>query len=979
MRLQGKFNQYLRQKIAVAKIYRMIKNNLEAKKLDALNKLCDAIPKLSDFSERSKKFLTDKLPREEGPSDLYEIFNSYLADKTPKQHITRESIDKAFAAKKIVSAVNSLVHNSRAKFDAFSALKQLIFMKKQEKSFSLDISIPYVKSMNSKTDTKDELLKEKFTNAVKKLSDLIFQRKESAFYQLKTQAALPNTPKSSSGVGTPRNSYKARFSNFFESRRARKMKSQDEETPRGDSVDNSFGSIKSQDNNPEHDTINLDSSGGGVEPIRASSTTPAAFPTRLSSFSPFRAQSELSAGNHDRKSSLPSKFNGKTNKRVNLTIESEGTEERSERDSMIVERLSKLNKIVLGQAASFKDKKVEKYLRYEHTCYQIVRIFKGALKRELYYSFENLKNLGKYDPQTQKRMVRIINQWKGQTERKIHKYFLLWRDNAKKRQLSLNILRKLVSVLTSRRNGTIEKAFLKIQLCAVAAGIQPQTHAQASSKRNVAKRRTSARKIDAMEATCFALIIEKLVRLHRSTELAHGFRAMQSLWKSSNSMRDKSKIADGAVRIRKVIAKIAYKPCFKKFKRVFLEAVSEDSEPGSNLPSPRKIEKSFKESQYFEGKTANVNELGLSGGKVIHKDDKRGLNGSLAHETPMKKTQMKSNSINESNKRETEQPRNNFDSNNFQINKRNSLLEKGKALNLKHDGRIWKKEIKYSDVEEKFERENNRLSAIKNYYPSNEEISEGIAEQIECLRIENQRSTYSTEEEWSDQTKAELEFINHENEILREQLEKRGRAKVPSNPLLVNNYFSNHIERLGFGHEQDQGHESEALMQYTSIRNGDKGSSAAEKRLNEANVKDVRYTEEGEINVQREEIPKVSYSYKNESARGIIQKHHQLSRRRLESLEKFLQLITIKLNNSKKQALKALKAFSNVKLRETQQNNSEKLQMFNPHQRSDSQDQALHHQNEKIQVNLVASLNILIFEIKISPFTKFHKKEREVA
>lgn len=61
------------------------------------------------------------------------------------------------------------------------------------------------------------------------------------------------------------------------------------------------------------------------------------------------------------------------------------------RDTEIKERLSKISKI-LNNPASFTQRKIEKYLRFEHSLFQIIRIWHGFERRVLLHAFESIQH-----------------------------------------------------------------------------------------------------------------------------------------------------------------------------------------------------------------------------------------------------------------------------------------------------------------------------------------------------------------------------------------------------------------------------------------------------------------------------------------------------------------------------------------------------------------------------------------------------------
>ena len=198
----------------------------------------------------------------------------------------------------------------------------------------------------------------------------------------------------------------------------------------------------------------------------------------------------------------------------------------SEIDSARRDKLMRLNKIVLNQASPFKDKHIEKYLRYEHSCFQIIRIMRGAIKREFYASFEKIRFQVTHDPQTQKKMVKVINKWKEHTERKIHQHLLLWRDITKRHQLALNTFRNFISIISLKRNLALEKAFLKLQLVSIVSAAQ---------QKKIPGRGLNRKQNIAM-AKGIALVLGNLVKVKRNENLYRAFKTLKNNWENARKL-----------------------------------------------------------------------------------------------------------------------------------------------------------------------------------------------------------------------------------------------------------------------------------------------------------------------------------------------------------------------------------------------------------------------------------------------------------
>lgn len=236
MKLREKFTEYLKKRISVAKIHRVIKSNLHAKKLFFIEKAKNNSAKLRRLQNLPKKSLTIPKDKVEKAMNAYDVFNSYLQDDTPTKPLNNKSIEKAFAAQSFLATLNNLFRNAKSKHYAFNKIKQQVFFTAlAQKSFTLDMSIQTIKIPVKHIYTKDAASKNQFVNGVKKLSDFVFKHKESAFYHLKARTVFPDEDKDYDLDRTQtRESCKSRISQFFAVRKSRNMRSVDSELTRND-------------------------------------------------------------------------------------------------------------------------------------------------------------------------------------------------------------------------------------------------------------------------------------------------------------------------------------------------------------------------------------------------------------------------------------------------------------------------------------------------------------------------------------------------------------------------------------------------------------------------------------------------------------------------------------------------------------------------------------------------------------------------
>ena len=503
MRLQEKFNQYLRKKISLAKMLRLFKKNIHLKKAYFFDILTTQYGNSRKGPRQPRKMSATPKSASEGPEDFYEAIKSYITDEKPKKTLTKKSVDRAFAAQKIFRALDLVFNRARTVHDAFASLKRSGLLVSPPKQTKPATTKAVLKAARAKLLVRDPAIRDKYCSGVKKLSDFIFKHKESAFYHLKLATVDPNEARyGSADKAQTRDSYRNKISQFFAYRKNRNMKSTGEHR--------SSQALLNDQQVVSNGRANL------LPDVRSFSPGP-------------------SSGNLD---------------------------ELSERESVKRNKLAKLNKIFMNQTAAFKDKQVEKYLRYEHSCYQIVRIYKGALKREFYYAFENLKNWRTFDPKVQQKMVRIISKWKAHTERKMHRYLMIWRDKTKRDQIALNTFRNFISIIFLRKKIVLEKAFLRIQLAAV-------TNQQYKSL-NTSPDRMSRRGIEAgrmqkkASARAFSLILEKFVKMRRREILYRAYKMLKSSWEIS--IKRGVRIREGSEKLQHLVSRFFLLPFFKQLK-----------------------------------------------------------------------------------------------------------------------------------------------------------------------------------------------------------------------------------------------------------------------------------------------------------------------------------------------------------------------------------------------------------------------------
>ena len=668
-------------------------------KLAFLEQLCFLVNK-PFMANTPKKTTGDAAQSTRQISAGIEAINLYLQDGIPSSRLNKAEINKIFSAKQLCDMLNTLILKKRARLDAFALLKQLYFLGMHEVTNSLDTSIALVKNFESKTFDLAQDRLESVCNGVKKLSDLVFKNKESAFYCVKSRVGIADRLSDSPREKAPwRESCKARLSKFFDSRRSRKFKSLEQERNR---AENSMDPL--DDHSSEQpsgaDTLNFSIRPNGIRPTTFPRGKLIILVLLLKWFSWYLLE-------NDRNSSAP---HNNSFKAKELPLVSRDTEEMTERQITRQEKFNRLSKIMLGQEPVFQEKHIEKYMRYEHSCYQILRIFKGALKRELYYSFDNLKNWRTYDPAAQRLLIKVFHTWNEQTTRMAFKYLMRWRDNSRKKKVALNSFRNFLYLLASKRKLLLKKAFLKAQFAAASTSIQ-QSYTNSSLMR----------------------------------DFSRGYP------KENNA-----KIQQGVEKIRKLIAAVAYKSSWEKITQHYLRELPQKKINGKNiLPRGTQI-------------TSNL--------RVEPKRDAEKLSDYLASASDAEdKFQIATTTTTEKgvvirNNQLRGQDFKEGSSNNRQATRLDSNINQ---LEGKFIGRdlTEEKTCVPSDQQQKSRSRGDAKEQLKKALDFNGLTVKNDLELGECD---------------SDQTNAELDFINYENSILRDQIQRKsqGKSSVVSSPAL---------------------------------------------------------------------------------------------------------------------------------------------------------------------------------------------------
>lgn len=455
-KLQAEREDFLRKKIATTKMSRVLKGNL----LILKGNVFDEIRYLDEEGVRTpsaaRRNLKTKLSVPNN-FNMYDIPQCYLKATTPMELITKESVDKALAARKLLNRLHLIFREASTKRYAFTALAKTAFINFQQKSIALDTesSIHRVNSITLEKLPRDKSPElshhEKLLVGIKKLTDYIYTYKEKAFAILRDRTLGPRVDTSRTNARRSHDMYIGKISQIFSYRQNRKMKS----------IDYYHLRTASDHSAPIKRANNLDSpSSASFTHGVASSLLPM---RRFGSSDEKGSAYRTGSGDKQSPKSFRMSDGGEISPYEKDPLGFQDPEEQSlhEREQLIKE---KLRKVVMKQDPAFKDKQIERYLRYEHTFYQVLRVFKGALKRELYYSFENLKNWGNLDPRIHRCFVKILNRLQGKTQMTLHRTLMKWRDNAKQKKLDLLTFRNFISILNLKKNIVLEKSFVHLQL-----------------------------------------------------------------------------------------------------------------------------------------------------------------------------------------------------------------------------------------------------------------------------------------------------------------------------------------------------------------------------------------------------------------------------------------------------------------------------------------------------------------------------------
>ena len=524
MELQKCHEDHLRRKIATAMLCRCIKISHKNFKQIAFDLIKESAGKAERAAQSIRKYSKEEpCKRNKREIKAFDVLASYLQGNTPVKAMTKGEIERTFAAKRLFSRLQCIFRDARTKQWAFNLLRApLVFASRQRPTHIPSISSIRKTSVDRPLKSKAPLdpKQEKLLTGIKKLSDCFYKQKVKAFATLRDKV-LPSRGRAAKSKSAKKyDLHMSKLSRFFSYRQNRKLKSIDYSLMnyyKGKLGPQSQGDLE---NNDDEEMQGRTSSSPRQDSFGSNSQKNLNGTRRVTSV--------------DGKENLPSKSSGDSrNLASGKSLDSEDnggvggdsqkvkdpkTMTLAEREQLIKE---KLKKVVMKPTPAFKEKQIERYLRYEHTFYQILRVFKGALKRELYYSFENLKNWGNLDPRAYRVFVKVLNRSRGQTEKALHRALATWRDNAKRKQLALMTFRNFISILNLKKNLVLENSFVHLQL--VVWLNSEQFKEQLSNKRG---RLNSSDEIP-MAWRGAGLIIQKGIKSKLNDNLMHAFRNLR--------------------------------------------------------------------------------------------------------------------------------------------------------------------------------------------------------------------------------------------------------------------------------------------------------------------------------------------------------------------------------------------------------------------------------------------------------------------
>ena len=130
------------------------------------------------------------------------------------------------------------------------------------------------------------------------------------------------------------------------------------------------------------------------------------------------------------------------------------------------DRRSKLSKLLGHQSTKMNHKKIEKYLRFEHSLYQISRIFIGASKRQLIHSFEHLRLFGLAPAHLDESQIIMKNVFQAADKnirRHLADYLNKWRKAIKQKPTAGG--RVLMKIVTDLVHDNLRAGFRSILNC----------------------------------------------------------------------------------------------------------------------------------------------------------------------------------------------------------------------------------------------------------------------------------------------------------------------------------------------------------------------------------------------------------------------------------------------------------------------------------------------------------------------------------
>ena len=194
LKLREKHNEYLRKKIALAKLNRIIKAIIRKFYNDFFAHLKDIMDNI-DFDSLPKSPLP-KIQHNFGPEvSTFDVFHDYLKDQTPIKCLKNNELNKIFSTQSLMLKLHLIFENRQQKLVSqfFNYIKMPIYLLSQPRLFESQRFSFKSKISNSKAQTVDVTMvdspmKDNKKETFEVLNDIITSYKRKIFLILKSSA-----------------------------------------------------------------------------------------------------------------------------------------------------------------------------------------------------------------------------------------------------------------------------------------------------------------------------------------------------------------------------------------------------------------------------------------------------------------------------------------------------------------------------------------------------------------------------------------------------------------------------------------------------------------------------------------------------------------------------------------------------------------------------------------------------------------------